>query len=86
MIERTTKYSNLCATSFILQTGQNIPTYITLSTKLHCEIGIKAQDKSARLIFFLNFSTKTHVVCTQKNGLNETVLLGTQNTFKVMDK
>ena len=25
------------------------------------------------------FSTKTYVVCTQKIGLNETVLLGTQN-------
>ena len=30
-------------------------------------------------ILFSNFSTKTYVVGTQKNGLNETVLLSTQN-------
>ena len=31
-----------------------------------------------------NFSTKTyHVVGTQKNRLNETVLLSTQNMFKM---
>ena len=26
------------------------------------------------------FSTKTYVVCTQKNRLDKTILLGTQNT------
>ena len=30
--------------------------------------------------YFLYFSSKTYVVGTQKNGLNETVLLTTQNT------
>ena len=32
------------------------------------------------------FSSKTYVVRTQKNRLNETVLLSTQNTFKLMGK
>ena len=31
-------------------------------------------------IYFSYFSTKTYVVGTQKNRLNETVLLSTQNT------
>ena len=30
--------------------------------------------------YFSYFSTKTYVVCAQKNRLNETVLLTTQNT------
>ena len=30
--------------------------------------------------YFLDFSSKTYVVGTQKNSLNETVLLSTQNT------
>ena len=30
--------------------------------------------------YFLNFSSETYVVGTQKNRLNETVLLSTQNT------
>ena len=30
-------------------------------------------------IYFLSFSTKTYAVGTLKNGLNETVLLSTQN-------
>ena len=38
-------------------------------------------DKSAYWInYFLYFSSKTYVVGTQKNGLNETVLLSTKNT------
>ena len=32
------------------------------------------------------FSTKTYVVGTQKNRLNEMVLLSTQNTLNLMDK
>ena len=32
------------------------------------------------------FSTKTYVVGTQKNRLNETVLLSSQNMFKQVDK
>ena len=32
------------------------------------------------------FLTKTYVVGTQKNRLNETVLLSTQNMFKLMGK
>ena len=38
-------------------------------------------DKNVYLtIIFSRFSTKTYVVGTQKNRLNETVLLSTQNT------
>ena len=37
-------------------------------------------DKGVFLkIYFSYFSTQTYVVGTQKNGLNETLLLGTQN-------
>ena len=41
----------------------------------------RPQDKSAywKIIFFY-FSSKTYVVGTQKNCLNKTVLLSTQNT------
>ena len=47
---------------------------------------IRPPDKSAywKTIFFI--SHPKHVVGTQKNRLNETVLLGTQNMFKLMDK
>ena len=40
---------------------------------------IRPLVKSAYQIFFSYFSTKTYVVGTQKSGLNETVLLSTQN-------
>ena len=40
----------------------------------------RPQDKSALLKITSNFSTKTFVVGTQKNRLNGTVLLDTQNT------
>ena len=45
-------------------------------------------DKIAYLkIIFSYFSTKTYVVGTQKNRLNETVLLSSQkHTFKLMGK
>ena len=33
-----------------------------------------------------SFSSKTYVVCTQKNRLNETVLLSTQNMFNLIYK
>ena len=37
--------------------------------------------------YFLHFSSKTYVVGTQKNHLNETVLLSTQkHMFKMMGK
>ena len=36
--------------------------------------------------FFYYFSTKTYVMGTQKNRLDETVLLSTQNMFKLMNK
>ena len=35
---------------------------------------------------FCYFSTKTYVVGTQKNHLNETVLLSTQNMFRLLGK
>ena len=37
-------------------------------------------------VCFFYFSTKTYVVDTQKNRLNETVLLSTQNMLKLMGK
>ena len=44
-------------------------------------------DRSVYLNFiFSYFSTKAHVVGTQKNRLDETVLLNTKNVFKLMDK
>ena len=46
--------------------------YLTLSI-------IKPPDKSVLLNFFF-FLTKAYIVGTQKNLLNETVLLKTQNT------
>ena len=39
----------------------------------------RTPDKNAYWNFFSYFSTKTYVVGTQKNHLNETVLLSTQN-------
>ena len=36
--------------------------------------------------YFSYFSIKTYVVGTQKNRLTETVLLNTQNMFKLMDR
>ena len=39
--------------------------------------GLQLRVRNENLIFY--FSTKTYVVGTQKNRLNETVLLGTQN-------
>ena len=35
--------------------------------------------------YFSYFSTKTYVMGTQKNHLNEMVLLSTENMFKLMD-
>ena len=43
-------------------------------------------DTSGSLKLFSYFSTKTYVVGTQANRLNETVLLSTQNMFKLMGK
>ena len=40
-------------------------------------LGCRTLVKSAKKIIY--FSTKTYVVGTQKNGLNETVILSTQN-------
>ena len=36
--------------------------------------------------YYLNFSTKTYIVGTQKNRFNETVHLSTQNRFKLMGR
>ena len=36
--------------------------------------------------YYLNISTKTYIVGTQKNGFNETVLLSTQNMLKLMGR
>ena len=51
-----------------------------LETEEDVEIN-RPSDKSAYFEnYFLYFSSKTYVVGTQKNRLNETVLLSTQNT------
>ena len=42
-------------------------------------LDIRTLVKSAYQIFFSYFLTKTYVVGTQKNRLNKTVLLSTQN-------
>ena len=36
--------------------------------------------------YYLNFSTKTYIVGTQKNRFNEMVLLSTQNMFNLMGR
>ena len=43
-------------------------------------------DKSETEIYFSYFSTKTYVMGTQKNHLNEMALLSTQNMFKLIDR
>ena len=45
-------------------------------------VGSRPLVKSAYQKYFFYFSTKTYVVGTQKNRLNETVLLSTQNICK----
>ena len=40
--------------------------------------GLQVRERSGKLFFY--FSTKTYVVGTQKNRLNEAVLLSTQKT------
>ena len=48
---------------------------------LHQLPNYRTPDKTAKIEkYFVYFSTKTYVVGTQKNRLNETVLLSTQNT------
>ena len=47
---------------------------------------IRPPDKCVLQKYFLYFSSKTYVVGAKKNRLNETVLLSTQNTFKLMGK
>ena len=45
---------------------------------MYLSLKIRPQDKSAyQKIIFSYFSTKTYVVGTQKNGLDETILLST---------
>ena len=47
---------------------------------------IQSPNKSVYWKSIFYFSSKTHVLGTQKNRLNETVLLSTQNMFKLMGK
>ena len=69
-----------------LHTISNVPlhtiSYVPLHTISYVPLHtIRPPDESAYLkIIFLIFSSKTFVVRTQKTRLNETVLLGTQNT------
>ena len=42
-------------------------------------VNIRPPDKSVLESYFLYYSSKTYVVGIQKNRLNETVLLSTQN-------
>ena len=53
--------------------------------ELYC---LRPPDKPTLYVienYFSYFSTKIYVVGTQENSLNETVLLSTQNTFKLID-
>ena len=54
-------------------------TRIALTLEPHCErmSGLQLRVRTGKIISY--FSTKTYVVGTQKNRLNETVLLITQN-------
>ena len=52
-----------------------------ISRQGHCEWidTLTGLYKRVRILFYFSyFSTKTYAVCTQKNRLNETVLLSTQ--------
>ena len=51
---------------------------VTLYCWLHAESAEKGLDRVPNN-YFTYFSTKTYVVGTQKNRLNETVLFSTQN-------
>ena len=55
---------------------------LTISNFMENSVGLKqAPDKECVTEnYFSYFTTKTYVVGTQKNRLDETVLLGTQNT------
>ena len=55
--------------------------FIRFYTVCYSILGNRPSDKSVYWnFFFLYFSSKTYVVGTQKNRLNETVLLSTKNT------
>ena len=61
------------------------PVYLSNGHRasLRCSLTVKVHAPQIRVeiwkIFFSYFSTKTYVVGTQKNRLNETVLFSTQN-------
>ena len=59
-----------------------IKNYLVIAPFMEIPMFIQAYRKeSERAIknYFFHFLTKTYVVGTQKNGLNETVLLSTKN-------
>ena len=71
----------------MLLVGFNMIKPLATPLKIHSAVlgcmytVVRPPDKSAYLKkYFLYFSSKTYVVGTQKNRLNETVLLSTQNT------
>ena len=54
---------------------------------MHIEVYLSSPDKSVYWNYFLYFSSKIYVVDTQKNRLNETVLLSTpKHMSKLMRK
>ena len=66
------------------------PICITMLVQLHViRLSTKPSDQrynaGAQLNLFL-FLNKTYVVGTQKNRLDETVLLSTKKMFKLIDK
>ena len=68
----------LCCHSVTKMKTEN--TFINIAFKsMTCEYSLRPLNKSANQKKISYFSTKTYVVCTQKNRLNETVLLSTQN-------
>ena len=52
------------------------PLYNQSDKNINQTIGLKLRERNENLISY--FSTKTYVVGTQKNRLNETVLLSTK--------
>ena len=56
-----------------------------LDSFIECPLHASKQE-CVKENYFSCFSTKTYDVGTQKNCLNETVLLSTHKKFKLMDK
>ena len=75
------KYKSLLDKQLLL--SLQITCFLLSESLPYCAEGwsvVGLQKRVCIEIYFLYFSSKTYVVGTQKNRLNETVLLGTKNT------